>query len=337
MRGIRYASSVKIRMHRTVIASAVDGCSVIPDVQGHTACGQPFIHQIQHHEIDHFARNQFGILPAVGAGKHLTGTEGIGLRLVSFDILHRAGFLSPCMINQQFGIDAEFFVKRFHIVEGKPRQISHGENAFLVQSPFRPASDAPEIRQRTVLPQLFPIFPLIQFGNPHAVLIRLDALRHDVHCDFGEIQIGPDAGCRCDSGCFQHIADHRHDQLVRTHAVQRQIIGQIKKAFVNRIHMNVLRTDVLQIDFIDIGGILDIFCHTRRRDQIWYFPSRQHLNFAKPLFHLEKPAASGESICFERRRHCKADGLIRPRFIRDDKIRPQWIQSPFDTLHRGVK
>ena len=49
------------------------------------------------------------------------------------------------------------------------------------------------------------------------------------------------------------------------------------------------------------------------------------IRFLHPLLDFKQPSAPGDTVAFEERRDGKADGLIRPAFIRDNKICVQRI------------
>ena len=46
-----------------------------------------------------------------------------------------------------------------------------------------------EIREGSVFPQQFPVFPFVQLGNAHSVFIRFYLFCHDIQCHFAQIQI----------------------------------------------------------------------------------------------------------------------------------------------------
>ena len=95
------------------------------------------------------------------------------------------------MVDEQLGVDAEqliqqvFIVKLRGLAHGTPGDVAHGAKPHLFQL-FRIAgADPPEIRQRAVGPQLLPVAQLVQLGDAHAVLVRGNVLRHNVHGHLG--------------------------------------------------------------------------------------------------------------------------------------------------------
>ena len=63
-------------------------------------------------------------------------------------------------------------------------------------------------------PKLAPELHLIQLCNADAVLVGGDVLRHNVHCHFAEKEVRADScGCR-DAGCFKHIEDDLHGEVM---------------------------------------------------------------------------------------------------------------------------
>ena len=49
------------------------------------------------------------------------------------------------------------------------------------------------------------------------------------------------------------------------------------------------------------------------------------IRFLHPLLDFKQPSASGDTVAFEGGRDGKADGLVRPALIRDNKICVQRI------------
>ena len=101
----------------------------------------------------------------------------------------------------------------------------------------------------------------------------------DVHCYFAEVQIGANpCGCR-DASLPQYIADHSSCQFVCRDSVGRQISRYVHEHFVYRIHMDVFRSDIVEIDFVDARAVLDVVGHARRSGDIVHFPVRMSLQF----------------------------------------------------------
>ena len=67
---------------------------------------------------------------------------------VAFDLLHTAGLISPCVVNENFRIHAKNFIQSIFSVDRKPCQIPHRINAVGFQSLDGAGTGHPEIRQR---------------------------------------------------------------------------------------------------------------------------------------------------------------------------------------------
>ena len=174
------------------------------------------------------------------------------------------------MVDDQLGVDAEGFVEPVLAigVERGTRNVAQSEKLQRLELLKDAFTDAPEIRQRAVCPELFPEGHLVERRDANAVLIGLGFLGFDVHGDLGEEEIGADARRRRDAGIVQHVAHHRHGQLVRRHAIGAQIIRHIDKNLVDGIDDNVLRRDVFQIGGVDPAAVFLVQAHPRRRDDV---------------------------------------------------------------------
>ena len=264
------------------------------------------------------------------------------------------------MVEQQSGVDTEGAIEPL-LVPFRPR----GDVAHRVHSgglePARVARpEPPEIRQRPVLPELLAVALLVQLGNAHAVRVRLDPLGHDIHGDLAEIEIRADPGRRRDPGLPKHVRDHPPGQLPCRQAVGLQIGRCVNEHLVDRIDVNVLRGDIAQIDLIDPRADVDIPRHLRLRDDIIQLERRvapqlrreaglpgelpsgralppHGIDLAHALHDLEQPRAAGDAMSLERRRHGEADGLFRPRSVRNDEIRRERIKPALHAFHRGKK
>ena len=117
-------------------------------------------------------------------------------------------------------------------------------------------------------PEFFPEGHLIEYCDANAVLIGFGFLGFDVHGDLGEEEIGADARRRRDAGIVQHVAYHRHGQLVGRHAIGAEIICHIDKNLVDGIDNDVLRRDVFQIGGVDSAAVFLVQAHPRRRDDV---------------------------------------------------------------------
>ena len=91
-------------------------------------------------------------------------------------------------------------------------------------------------------------------------------LRHNIHCHFAEEKIRADSGGCCYAGCFQHIEDDLHGEVMGRELVGVQVVRHIQEHLVDGVDHDVLRRNVLEIDLIDAGAILHVVRHPGRRD-----------------------------------------------------------------------
>ena len=108
--------------------------------------------------------------------------------------------------------------------------------------------------------------------------------------------------------------------------VHLQIICHIHKNFINRIDMNVIFRNILQINTIYFCRIVDIELHSRRCHNIFHV-----------LRNLKYPASSRNSQCFHRRRYRQTNRLAGPLRIRNDQTGLHRIQSTLHALYRSIK
>ena len=137
------------------------------------------------------------------------------------------------MVDEQLGIHAKQPIQEILAAQRHTRHVAHCEHVVLGKPASRAATNAPEIGERTVVPQPSAITHLIEFGNAHPVGIGRHVLGFDVHCDFSQIHICANARSCSDSGARKHIANHGHGKLVSRHAVGVEIACGIDKHLVD--------------------------------------------------------------------------------------------------------
>jgi len=174
------------------------------------------------------------------------------------------------MINDQLCVDAENLVQ--HIfksrIKGGPGDIAHCKQLQGFQFSGSASAYTPEICQRTVCPQQFPVFHFIEFGDADAILVRLSFLGNNIHGHLGEIQIGADACGRCNSRIVQHITHHGHGEFMRRHTVRLQIVRHIDEHFINGVDDNILGSNIFEVGRIDSAAVFLVQSHARRCDYI---------------------------------------------------------------------
>ncbi len=104
-------------------------------------------------------------------------------------------------------------------------------------------------------PQQAAVAHLVQLRDAHPVPVGLDMLGDDIHRDLAQIEVTPDARGGGDAGRAQHVADDLLRQLARGQAVGREIGRDIHEHLVDRIDVDILGRDVLQIDLVNARAV----------------------------------------------------------------------------------
>ena len=151
------------------------------------------------------------------------------------------------MVDDQLGVDAEGFVEPVLAigVERGTRNVAQSEKLHRLELLRDAFTDAPEIRQRAVCPELFPEGHLVERRDANAVLIGFGFLGFDVHGDLGEEEIGADARRRRDARRVQHVEDHGPRQLASGRAVGLQIAGNVHQHLVDGVGVDILGRNIL--------------------------------------------------------------------------------------------
>ena len=143
------------------------------------------------------------------------------------------------MVDQQFRVDTEHFIQQIFILQRASCDVSHRKHILFFQTSDIAPAHTPEVPQRAVRPQHFPVAHFIQLRDPDPVFIRIDMLGDDVHCDLCQIHIRTDPGC-CGNACIaEHIPDHQDRQFMSIHLICVQVVRYIHKHFIDRIDMNI--------------------------------------------------------------------------------------------------
>ena len=144
------------------------------------------------------------------------------------------------------------------------------------------------------------------------------------------------------------------------HIVGFQVTGQVDEHLVDGVDMDVLRRDILEIDVVHLGAAPDVMGHARRGNNIvhrqrWVLRqlpgkagtarqctagrvlSAPSIDQGHLLHHLKQARAAGEAAGFQAGRDRQADGLFGAGGIGHHQIGGKGVQSPLDTLHRGVE
>ena len=99
--------------------------------------------------------------------------------------------------------------------------------------------------------------------------------------------------------------------------------------------MDIVGTDVFQINVVDLRGILHVFSHLRLGDNEFDVLARTALDFADLLVHLEKAGAPRNPVGLECGRHRKANRLLGTALVGYHEFCLERIQTAKDAFHRG--
>ena len=301
--------------------SRPDGGAVVVQGQDHLFRYDLFPHQVQHQRFRHLPDDQLRLVRGIGLHEHLSGADAVRFRFVGLDVRHSCRFPAPGVIDEKLRVDAQGVVQRVLVGGAQPGHVPHGEAAQVFQ-PLRDApAHAPEVRQRPVAPEGFPVGLFVQLRDAHAVFIRLHVLGHDVHGHLGQVQVRPNAGGGSDAGFFIHLMDQPGGQFPAGAFVGLQVACGINEAFVNGIDMDVFRGNIPEIYGIDLRADLLIQQHPGRGGDVrrlqgrvglqffcvfgfscWLqahspgFPCALQVHFPHPGNHLEQAGAAGDAV-----------------------------------------
>ena len=210
-----------------------------------------------------------------------------------------------------------------------------------------------------MIPQLAAVRGFVELGNAHAMLVGRHTLGHDVHGYLAQVEVAADAGGGGDARLAKHLLDHLLGKLVGGEAVFAQVLRGVDENFVDGIDVDVVGSDITQVDVVDARTIAYVQPHARRRHMVGDHPvgmRRQQggigrlgghdattptlplvVEGADALDHLEQTRPTRQSIGFQRRGDSQADGLLRARGIGHNQMRGQRVETPLHTLDRGVE
>ncbi len=203
-------------------------------------------------------------------------------------------------------------------------------------------------------------FHFIQLCDAHALLICRNVLCDNIHCDLAEKEIWRDPRGRGNARRFKHIENDFPGKRPGRHAIGLQIVRHVQENFVDGVDDDILRGNILEIDLINAGAVFHIVRHPRRRNEevdsqrrvrlqrrkemrrpLQLVPRRVSLplgiDLPDPLLDFKKPPTPGDAVALEGGRDSKADGLVRPALVRDDKMRIQRVEAALAALYRGIE
>ena len=117
-------------------------------------------------------------------------------------------------------------------------------------------------------PQSPAIGGFIKKSNTYPIGIGHQGFCYDIHGHLAEIEVRPNTA-RCRNARFLiDVANHGHGKGIGRHAIRRKVRRGINHDFINGIDMDVLRSNVLQINAVDVPTHFDIALHARHGDNI---------------------------------------------------------------------
>ena len=211
-----------------------------------------------------------------------------------------------------------------------------------------------------MIPEYSAVAHLVKLGYSYAVFVGLTVFCIEVHCDFAKIKVRSYAcrgGYAC---CFKHVKHHFHRKLTRRQAIGFEIIRCVNENLVDRINVDILGSNIFQIDIIYPGADLHVMRHSRRCGDECQLGRRVFnklgtkirfmaeampgslvfalgVDFAHLLNCLKKSRPAGDPIGFEGRGDGETDGFLRPRRVGDNKVCVQRVKTPVDTFDRSIE
>ena len=298
--------------------------------------------------------------------QHLPRTHAAAHGLVGLDVRHGAGLPAPGVVNEQLRVHAKEPVEQIlaaaHPVlpHGTAGDVPHGEQPVGLQLPGIAPAHPPEVRQRTVRPQLAAVAQLRQFRHAHTVLVRRGVLGQNVQGHLAQVQVGADARRGGDAGLGEDLLDDGGGELPGVHAPGLQVGGGVDEHLVDGIDVDVLRRGVAQVDAVNLRAAFHVAGHAGRgADEVQRQagipaqllliaggagqpPPRGRLPPAGVdgihlLDGLEQPRPARHTVALQRGGHRQADGLLGPALVRHHQMGDHRIQPPIHAFHGCIK
>ena len=227
------------------------------------------------------------------------------------------------MVDQQLGVDAKESVQQYLVPHRLPRHIAHREHVVGFEFSTDPFADAPEIRQRTVIPKVLPVGKLVQFRDANAVLVRRNMLGVNIHGDLAKIEIAADPCRGGNAGGIQHILHDHPSKVVGAHAAGLDIIRSVHEYLVNGIDVHIIHRNILEVNVHDPRAVFHVVGHAGCGDDVVQLQrgiigkllrvpglSFEHMarcmaqalgvDFFHTLHNLEQTCAAGDTIGLQR-------------------------------------
>ena len=286
--------------------------------QGEVGAGHALVHEVEHERVRHLAQHHARLLELVVPREHLAAPDGVGARPVRLDLLDGAGLDSPGMVDEQLRVDAKLVVE--HLL-GEQRHLAQAARPHRREAPRESRPYAPYVGDGAVRPDEALEALLVELPDVVRGVLCRDVERH-----LGEKEVGPDARRGADSRLAAHERDELDGQLAWRPPVKGKVGPHVHEALVDRVHVDVLRREVPEVEGVDLRGNLHVAPHARAGHLV-----------VDVIGNLEDPAA----VAHAERLHCggygQADGLLAARGVRDDEARLEWVVPAVHALDRRVE
>ena len=173
------------------------------------------------------------------------------------------------MVYQKFCVHPEKLIQQILVIvitvsaNGTSGNISHCINALGCQLRGISSPDPPEIRNRLMIPQQFPVAHLVESRYPDTILIRRHMLGNNIHRDLTQIHIRA-YSCSCrNSRSIKNISYHTHGKFAHTDSICIKIRCNIHKHFIYRIYQHILRGDIFKVYAVYPLAVFNIPGHLR--------------------------------------------------------------------------
>ena len=187
MRGLRHLTAIVVAHHLALILRsdlpAGEAFDIVAHVEYDLVGHKALFHQFEHELLRHLADDYPRLIERVRALEHLPRAETAAAGAVRLNVRDSARLIAPRMVYQQPRVHAEELIERVLIVLRAQGDIAHRVHPVRFELFCVAPADAPEIRQRPMLPELLPVALLRELRDAHTIRVRLDVLCDYVHRD----------------------------------------------------------------------------------------------------------------------------------------------------------
>ena len=370
---VQILGSMRLLWNRAAVAVCFDGTvvggspggigqvfDIVADGEDNLVGYDFFIYKIEGELVCHFFQNELCFVCLIRTMQNLPGADAVGFRFVGFDFRDGAGFKAPGVVDQKLCIFSEKPIEQVFIFDRAACDIPHREQSIFGKLSGIAVSDAPEVSERLMCPELLSECHFIEKSDAHAVFICREVLCYDIHCNLAEKKIRPDAGSSGDSCRIHDIENNFTGKFAGSHSAGGQIIRNVHKNLVDGINDDILRRDIFHIDGINSGAAFHIMCHLGRRDQKIngecrilrklrekigctgkYLSGRMlfsfDIDFPDSLLYFKKTTSSGHAKAFQRWCDSKTDGFVCTADVCHDKVGVKGVKAALPTFYGSVK